>query len=89
MSEMNSIYFAKNEYIISDFTDIYLNRESITEKVDTVIVTNLGEGKYGIKGYKNDKYVKLLPDGVYAKSVGYSHSYFPTEQPGRIYEIEY
>ncbi|PKM84422.1 MAG: hypothetical protein CVU86_07355 [Firmicutes bacterium HGW-Firmicutes-11] len=89
MSEINSIYFANKEYIISDFADIYLNRESIAEKVDTVVVTNIGEGKYGIDGYKNDKHVKLLPDGVYAQSVGYYYSYFLPAQGGRIYEIEY
>jgi hypothetical protein len=66
-----------------------LNRESIAEKVDTVVVTNIGEGKYGIDGYKNDKHVKLLPDGVYAQSVGYYYSYFLPAQGGRIYEIEY
>lgn len=89
MSELNSIYFVENEYTMSDFAEIYLNGENISEKVDKVVVTLIANDKYGIKGYKDDKQVELLPNGVYARTVGYSHSYFPTEQPGRIYEIEY
>ena len=89
MSELNSIYFVENEYTISDFAEIYLNDENISEKVDKVVVTFIANDKYGIKGYKNDKHVELLPNGVYARTVGYANSYFPTEKSGLIYEIKY
>jgi hypothetical protein len=89
MSELNSIYFVENEYTMSDFADIYLNNESIREKVDKVIVIRIDEDEYIIKGYKDDKQVELLPNGVYARTVGYSNSYFPTEHGRLIYEIKY
>lgn len=89
MSELNSIYFVENEYTMSDFAEIYLNGESISEKVDKVVVTFIDNDKYGIKGYKKDKYVELSPNGAYGSTVGYEYSYFPTEHGRLIYENKY
>jgi hypothetical protein len=88
MSEWNALYLVKDKYIIDNFKEIYINSESVGGLVDRVVITLVG-GKYGVKGYKDNVEVGLLPDRLLAYNVEYCRGYFEPETESIIYRIEY